>query len=80
MDETVSAADANRNFSQILRAVRSGRTYVVTSHGKAVARIVPAQRDPGARAAAKAAPMARLRAQPVQVLGERWSREDLYDE
>ena len=80
MDETVSAADANRNFSQILRAVRSGQSYVVTSHGKAVARIVPARRNPETTAAAKAALMTRLRAQPVQVLGERWNREDLYDE
>jgi prevent-host-death family protein len=79
MEEVVSAADANRSFSRILRAVRSGRSYVVTSHGKAVARIVPAQRNRAATAAAKAALMARLRSQPVQVLGERWRRDDLYE-
>ena len=42
MSESISAADANRHFSQILRGVREeGATYVVTSHGKPVAKIVP---------------------------------------
>ncbi|TIV74086.1 MAG: type II toxin-antitoxin system prevent-host-death family antitoxin, partial [Mesorhizobium sp.] len=36
MDEAVSAADANRRFSHILRAVREGQSYVVTSHGRPV--------------------------------------------
>jgi prevent-host-death family protein len=75
----VSAAEANRDFWEILRAVGSGRSYVVTSQGKAVARIVPARRSPDATEAAKAALMARLRAQPVRVLGERWSRDRLYE-
>jgi antitoxin (DNA-binding transcriptional repressor) of toxin-antitoxin stability system len=44
-----------------------------------VARIVPAQRTRDATAAAKAALMARLRSQPVQVLGDRWRRDDLYE-
>ena len=42
MDEAVSAADANRRFSLLLRGVREGRSYVVTSHGKPVARLIPA--------------------------------------
>lgn len=80
MDEAVSAADANRHFSQILRQVREGRSFTVTSHGTPVARIVPAQRGGALTAAAKEALMARLRAQPVQVVGHRWSRDALYDE
>ncbi|TIP01752.1 MAG: type II toxin-antitoxin system prevent-host-death family antitoxin, partial [Mesorhizobium sp.] len=44
MDEAVSAADANRRFSYILREVREGQSYVVTSHGRPVARIVPADK------------------------------------
>jgi prevent-host-death family protein len=55
MDEAVSAADANRRFSELLRNVRNGKSVVVTSHGKAVARIVPMtdrdQTTHGARAA-----------------------------
>ena len=42
MEEAVSAADANRRFSLLLRGVREGRSYVVTSHGKPVARLIPA--------------------------------------
>jgi hypothetical protein len=30
MEKAISAADANRKFSQILREVKEGRSYVVT--------------------------------------------------
>ena len=80
MDKPVSAADANRNFSQILRQVRSGHSYVVTSHGSPVARIIPASRQAAERSAAKAALMARLRSRPLQTLGRRWSRDELYSD
>lgn len=79
MDETVSAAEANRQFSAILRAVREGASYTVTSHGRAVARIIPA--DVGSQTAARAreALFARLKNQaPIQ--SEPWTRDDLYDE
>ena len=79
MEETVSAAEANRNFSRILRGVKAGRTYVVTSYGTPVARIVPAVRNSTVAAAAKETLMARLRSRPVHVIGYRWSRDDLYE-
>lgn len=79
MDETVSAADANRNFSLILRNVREGRSYVVTSHGRPVARIVPADNDANARASARDALLARLKEQPVLNVGP-WTRDELYDD
>jgi prevent-host-death family protein len=78
--ETVSAAEANRSFSRILRDVREGRSVLVTSHGMPVARIVPVQRGDVVAATAKAMLLARLRAQPVIVLGQRWGRDELYDE
>ena len=37
MDKAVSAADANRRFSELLRTVKKGQSVVVTSHGKPVA-------------------------------------------
>lgn len=80
MDEPVTAADANRNFSQILRHVREGRSYVVTSHGVPVARITPTTQDSAVMTAAKESLMTRLQRQPVGVLEERWSRDDLYEE
>ena len=78
MDETVSAADANRNFSRILRAVRDGSSFVVTSHGRPVARIVPAETKDAAADAAWEALLARLeRQKPFHA--EPWTRDDLYD-
>jgi len=76
MEKTVSAADANRNFSQLLREVREGRSYVVTSHGRPVARISPVEEKRTDKA--QAALLARLEAQPVLRVG-RWKRDELYD-
>src|ERR1700736_5359543 len=45
MIKAVSAADANRRFSELLRTVKKGRSVVVTSHGKPVARISPVVED-----------------------------------
>jgi prevent-host-death family protein len=78
MEETVSAADANRKFSLILRGVRDGHSYVVTSHGRPVARIVPADKHQGVASGARAALLSRLSSQPV-VRGRRWTRDELYE-
>lgn len=78
MKEAISAAEANRNFSRLLRGVREGRSYVVTSHGQPVARIVSASNET-VLAGARAALLSRLEQQPVLDIG-RWSREELYEE
>ena len=41
MEKAISAAEANRKFSQVLREVREGLSFIVTSHGKPVAKITP---------------------------------------
>ncbi len=79
MDEAVSAADANRRFSLLLRGVREGRSYVVTSHGKPVARLIPAGRREEAAKSAHATLLKRLESQPVVNSG-RWTREELYED
>jgi prevent-host-death family protein len=79
MDEIVSAAEANRNFSQILRSVREGQSYVVTSHGRPVARIVPAEGQEHLASHLKTALLARLRSQPIAPVGP-WTRDELYDD
>ena len=79
MDETITAADANRSFSQLLRKVREGRSFVVTSHGKPVAKLVPVEPDAEARRRALDALLARIDAQPIQNIG-RWTRDELYDD
>lgn len=79
VEETVSAADANRRFSELLRTVKDGRSVLVTSHGKPVARIVPVTEQDRTSEGAHAALLARLRAEPVTNIG-RWSRDDLYED
>jgi prevent-host-death family protein len=79
MEEAVSAADANRKFSQLLRSVREGRSYVVTVHGKPVAKIVPIGKHDKVVSAARRILFARLRSQPVHNVG-RWTRDELYED
>ena len=78
MDQPISAAEANRHFSEVLRAVRRGRSYVVTSHGKPVAKIVPVDVPDEVMAKARASLIERLRSQPTIDVG-RWTREELYE-
>jgi len=79
MDKAVSAADANRNFSRLLQGVRRGRSYVVTSHGKPVAKIVPVSESDAVASSAWTTLLARLRSQPAVDIG-RWTREELYED
>lgn len=76
MEKVIQAAEANRNFSRILRDVREGDSYTVTSHGRPIARIVPARAKDSD--AAKQRFLEYLRQQPVLNIGP-WTREELYD-
>jgi prevent-host-death family protein len=78
MDKTVSAANANRRFSEVLRTVRNGRSVVVTSHGKPVAKITPVAGNDRAAEGARSALFARLKREKVVKPG-RWTRDELYD-
>jgi prevent-host-death family protein len=76
--KTVSASEANRHFSQVLRQATLGETIVITSRGKAVATLGPARQPQQDRQAAKEALFARLREQ--QASGKRnWTRDELYE-
>jgi prevent-host-death family protein len=79
MEEAVSAADANRRFSLLLRGVREGHSYVVTSHGKPVARLIPAGRHDDVATSARSSLLSRLEKQPVIQAG-RWTRDELYED
>lgn len=80
MDEAVSAVDANRSFSSLLRRVREGHSVVVTSHGKPVAKIVPiGELDQRTVQGARAALLSRLRAASVDDVGS-WTRDELYED
>jgi prevent-host-death family protein len=78
MEKAISAADANRNFSRLLRDVKEGRSYVVTSHGKPVARIAPVSDDRTRMASARKSLLSRLRSERVVNVG-RWKRDELYE-
>jgi prevent-host-death family protein len=76
----VSSADANREFSKILRQVRGGESITVTSRGEPVAVISPI--GAGVRNGqdeAKTALLARLRAQEPSGIKVNWTRDDLYE-
>ncbi len=82
MDETVSAAEASRSFSRLLRALGEGRSSIVTSDDRPVARIVPCEDEAAPREEwrrNREALTARLRAQPASEPppGQRWARAAL---
>ncbi|MBT9331408.1 type II toxin-antitoxin system Phd/YefM family antitoxin [Paracidobacterium acidisoli] len=77
-EELVSAADANRSFSRLLQEVRQGHSYVVTSHGKPIARISPVEEERG-REKARELLLARLRSEPSVEVGK-WTRDELYED
>jgi len=80
MQSAISAADANRNFSKLLRDVRDGGSCVITSHGKPVAKLVPVEAHDHVRAAAKRVLLERLRTQHATPPIGPWTRDGLYEE
>jgi prevent-host-death family protein len=76
--KTMAAADANRQFSAVLREVARGEQILVVSRGKPVAKIIPVEAMAGEREAARTALLARLQRQAPS--GHRgWTRDELYD-
>ena len=79
VEVNIAAADANRRFSELLRLVREGRSFIVTSHGRPVARLAPIDARESASAGARRLLLDRLRRAPVADVG-RWSRDELYQD
>ena len=77
MEKAISATEANRKFSEVLRGVRVGHSYVVTSHGRPVARIGPVNEEHDA-VRARDTLLKRLRLQKAIDIGP-WTRDELYD-
>jgi len=78
MEKAISVADANRKFSQVLREVRQGHSYIVTSPGQAVARIAPVKGDHTTAKDGRSLLLSRLRSERAVNVG-RWKRDDLYE-
>jgi prevent-host-death family protein len=78
MEKAVSAATANREFSRLLQEVKKGKSFIVTSHGKPVARLAPVQQQDATADKAWQVLLARLESEPAMNAGS-WSREELYE-
>ena len=82
MERAVTASEANRGFSALLRHVEDGETVAVTRHGRVVAHIVPSRAtediERKRRADAMHALLDRLSEMPTLNLGK-ITREDGYD-
>lgn len=83
MPTYITATEANRRFSELLRGVREGKDYTITSHGQPVARLMPSGPD-----AAELARREQARQALIEHLRERqknpvkmdpWTRDDLYE-
>ncbi len=81
MERSITATEANREFSRVIGEVANGETYVVTSHGKPVMKIMPVKKsavDP-TLVASRRAHLAELRNKPAMEDHHRFSRDDFYD-
>jgi len=76
--KTISASEANRQFSKLLREVAEGEDVSIVSHGRTVAKIVSAANEAKSRKMARETLIARLSRQTAT--GQRnWTRADLYE-
>ena len=76
--KTLTATEANRQFSAVLRDVAEGHRVLVTSRGKPVATIEPIRKRPRTSiSAAKRRLLEHLDEMPAR--GKRtWTRDELY--
>ena len=80
MNKIVTASEANRQFSKLLRNVGKGNSYTITSHGEPVATLAPSPAKlKKEQEAAKKRLMQHLRAQRPMDIGP-WTREELYED
>jgi len=77
--KTITAANANRGFSSLLREVRKGEEITILSRGTPVAKITSINADTAQKKAMKTVLLSRLKAQ--KIIGFRnWTRDELYED
>ena len=81
MERSISATDANREFSRLLNEVANGETYVVTSHGKPLVRLTPIDKPAVDLETVndRRAHLATLRNRPARDDQPRFPRSEFYD-
>jgi prevent-host-death family protein len=77
MTRTVTATEANQHISEIMREVRAGETVTVTSRGKPILHMVPAEK-PLRKKPDWDALWAKMDEMNGIVIGP-WTRDELYD-
>ena len=76
--KTISAREANRHFSSLLREVRSGEVITILSREKPVATISSASIDRPQKNAARLRLLVRLEKQNVSDSSD-WTLDELYE-
>jgi len=75
--KTITASNANRGFSNLLREIGKGEEIMILSRGKPVAKITSVNSEVLQKKAMKNLLLSRLKAQ--NVTGSRnWTRDELY--
>lgn len=78
--KTVSAREANQQFSRLLRAAAEGEDVVITRRGKPVAKLVALRSTKARTARAKArARMMKLLRKGVDLGGRKFSRDEMHE-
>jgi prevent-host-death family protein len=75
--KTVTAANANRGFSSLLREVQNGEEITILSRGTPVARIISVNSGALPKNEMKKILLSRLKAQGVTGF-QNWTRDELY--
>jgi len=76
--KTISASDANREFSRLLREAGKGEEITILSRGRPVAKITSIDSLIMQRKSMKSSLVARLKSQPVTT-ARKWTRAELYE-
>ena len=77
--KTITAANANRGFSNLLREVSKGEEIMILSRGTPVAKIISVKSTVLQKNAMKKHLLLRLKAQ-VATGSRNWTRNELYDD
>jgi prevent-host-death family protein len=77
--KTITAANANRGFSNLLREIRKGEEITILSRGKPVAKITSVNSELLQKKAMKNLLLSRLKAQD-ETGSRNWTRDELYND
>jgi prevent-host-death family protein len=75
---TITASEANRNFSSVLRDVVGGESILIVSRGTPVAKIGPVEPE-ATRQSGKKSLLERLEKQHASGMRD-WTRDELYSD